>query len=131
MREVKTGPDLIQIPLKPNEAIAARDGMSKLIYGLVFDWIIYRINQNLSPVVSSFKNEMFFGILDIAGFESFDVNGFEQLCINLSNEQLQKCFNFTVFETEMAAYREEGLGDFNLEFHDNHHIIDLIEGKQG
>ncbi|KAL8447777.1 hypothetical protein Emag_004185 [Eimeria magna] len=69
------------------------------------------------------------GILDIAGFESFKTNGFEQLCINLSNEKLQHHFNQDIFLNEISDYQKEGLQDLKLAYQDNADILDLIEGK--
>lgn len=116
--------------MKQPEAEAARDGFAKLIYGYIFDWILYRANSSLKPE-SDPKENRFVGILDIAGFESFVVNGFEQLCINLSNEKLQNRFNFDIFQNELSAYAEEGLASLDIKFEDNQKILDLIEGKGG
>lgn len=71
------------------------------------------------------------GILDIAGFESFKNNGFEQLCINLSNEKLQHHFNQDIFLNEISDYKREGLHDLKLAYTDNADVLDLIEGKGG
>lgn len=71
------------------------------------------------------------GILDIAGFESFVRNGFEQLCINLSNEKLQNHFNQDIFLKELEDYEAEGLQGLNVSFQDNAQVLDAIEGKGG
>lgn len=125
---MKTGSEVIQVPLKLPEAEGARDGLAKLIYGCVFDWILYRSNASLRPELVSGRSV---GILDIAGFESFAVNGFEQLCINLSNEKLQNHFNYDIFQSELSAYAEEGLQALDIEFEDNQKVLNLIEGKGG
>lgn len=75
--------------------------------------------------------DRFVGVLDIAGFECFVVNGYEQLCINLSNEKLQNHFNLDIFQSELSAYKEEGLQTIDVSFQDNKDILDLIEGKEG
>lgn len=125
---MKSGSEIIEIPLKKHEAEAARNDVAKLIYGCIFDWILYRANESLRPDTTSGR---FVGILDIAGFESFAVNGFEQLCINLSNEKLQNHFNRDIFESELSAYAEEGLESLDIEFEDNQQMLSLIEGKGG
>ncbi|KAF6033400.1 MYO6 [Bugula neritina] len=79
----------IMVPLKTGEAASARDALAKSVYSHVFDHIVSRINQALP--FSTSKN--FIGILDIAGFEYFQHNSFEQFCINYCNEKLQQFFN--------------------------------------
>ena len=61
----------------------------------------------------------FIGILDIFGFEAFDSNGFEQLCINYANETLQQQFSHFVFKAEQALYEQEGVAWTVLDFPDN------------
>lgn len=65
-------------------------------------------------------------ILDMAGFENFPVNSFEQLCINVANEQIQNYFNQHVFMTEMKSYEEEGIKPPKLKFTNNRDILDLF-----
>uniref|UniRef100_A0A7S3VIZ6 Myosin motor domain-containing protein n=1 Tax=Dunaliella tertiolecta TaxID=3047 RepID=A0A7S3VIZ6_DUNTE len=71
------------------------------------------------------------GLLDIYGFESFDTNDLEQLCINLANEKLQQHFNQHVFKWEQAEYVREGIDWRYIEFVDNQEVLDLVEGKMG
>merc|ERR1719221_2225801 len=69
------------------------------------------------------------GILDIFGFEIFDWNSFEQLCINFANEKLQQHFNSHMFTLEQRLYTEEGIAWGHIEFQDNREIIDTLEKK--
>uniref|UniRef100_A0A9J7YGK8 Myosin motor domain-containing protein n=2 Tax=Cyprinus carpio TaxID=7962 RepID=A0A9J7YGK8_CYPCA len=75
------------------QAEDARDSIAKVAYGRVFGWIVSKINELLAPKVDCDVELNEIGILDIFGFENFAVNRFEQLCINLANEQLQYFFN--------------------------------------
>ena len=70
------------------------------------------------------------GILDIFGFEIFDNNSFEQLCINFANETLQQLFNQTTFKEEEQLYVEEGVPYEPIQFKDNQKVLDLISGKR-
>jgi myosin VI len=75
----------IKKSLKVSESLAARDGLAKGLYKNLFDWVVSTINMALP-----FKDSAWYiGVLDIAGFEYFDVNSFEQFCINFCNEKLQ------------------------------------------
>ena len=67
------------------------------------------------------------GILDIFGFEIFEKNSLEQLCINFCNEKLQQLFNYTVFKLEEKVYKSENIGVDHVPFIDNQPILDMIE----
>lgn len=127
-KKITTGRETMDVPLKPENASAARDGLAKLIYGSLFNWILSRINLGLSVAGGNYKS---IGVLDIAGFERFEVNSFEQLLINLSNEKLQQHFNKDIIMAELEDYKKEGLVDLQLDFTDNSSILALIESKGG
>lgn len=116
---------VIMVPLKAHEASNARDALAKSLYSRLFDYIVLRINQSIPFEASRF----FIGILDIAGFEYFKVNSFEQFCINYCNEKLQQFFNQRILKDEQDLYQKEGLGVKNVNFVDNQDCIDLIERK--
>merc|ERR1719341_2055637 len=80
---------VIMVPLKVHEASNARDALAKSLYSKLFDHIVMRINKSIPFQSSSY----YIGVLDIAGFEYFTVNSFEQFCINYCNEKLQQFFN--------------------------------------
>ena len=80
------------------QALFARDALSKSIYSRLFDWIVVKVNKALERKSSSKakdkdKKHKFIGVLDIYGFETFEINSFEQFCINYANEKLQQQFN--------------------------------------
>ena len=80
--------------------------------------------------IFSFQESAYYiGVLDIAGFEYFTVNSFEQFCINYCNEKLQQFFNQRILKDEQDLYEKEGLGVKKISFVDNQDCIDLIESK--
>nr|XP_048690601.1 myosin-IIIb-like isoform X2 [Caretta caretta] len=111
------------------QAEDARDSIAKVVYGRVFGWIVRKINELLAENVDPEVELREIGILDIFGFENFVVNRFEQLCINLANEQLQHFFNYHIFQLEQAAYQEEGLPWEEITFNNNKPILDLFLAK--
>ncbi|XP_029649118.1 unconventional myosin-VI isoform X3 [Octopus sinensis] len=115
----------IKVPLKVNEACNARDALAKALYSRLFDYIVNRVNQAI-PFSSSCS---YIGVLDIAGFEYFQVNSFEQFCINYCNEKLQQFFNERILKEEQALYEKEGLNVKKIDYTDNQDCIELIEGK--
>lgn len=126
-RSIKIGKDVTESGRKREQAVAARDSLARLVYGKLFKFLIAQINKLLAG--QGAKTNMFFGILDIAGFESFETNSLEQICINLSNEHLQSHFNNHVFKTELSEYKAEGIDVGDIKFEDNTDIISLIDSK--
>uniref|UniRef100_A0A2M4BA63 Putative myosin class v heavy chain n=1 Tax=Anopheles marajoara TaxID=58244 RepID=A0A2M4BA63_9DIPT len=116
---------VIMVLLKVHEANNARDALAKALYSKLFDHIVRLINQNIPFQASSY----YIGVLDIAGFEYFTVNSFEQFCINYCNEKLQKFFNDNILAAEQVLYAREGLNVREIKYTDNQDIIDLIEAK--
>jgi myosin-6 len=116
---------VIKVPLKVGEAQAARDALAKAIYSKLFDFVVVLINRSI-PFQSSAN---YIGVLDIAGFEYFQSNSFEQFCINYCNEKLQQFFNERILKDEQDLYEKEGLNVRKIEFVDNSDCISLIEGK--
>jgi hypothetical protein len=84
----------------------------------------------LQSTVHSILSSSTIGMLDIFGFEIFDNNGFEQLCINYCNEKLQNYFNLCIFKREEECYREQGIDVEKIAFKDNSVILDLIENRK-
>ena len=117
---------VIMVPLKIYEANNARDALAKAVYSRVFDHIVSLINQSIPFQKSSY----YIGVLDIAGFEYFTTNGYEQLCINYCNEKLQKFFNDNILANEQELYKREGLNVPEIKYTDNQDIIELIESKE-
>lgn len=80
------------------------------MYDRLFTWIVSKINDiiELRDIVSHGKCTVI-GVLDIYGFEIFDSNSFEQLCINYCNEKLQQLFIELVLKQEQEEYRREGI----------------------
>ncbi|XP_050996787.1 unconventional myosin-Vc [Acomys russatus] len=127
-RKIVTTSETVVKPMTRPQAINARDALAKKIYAHLFEFIVERINQALH---FSGEQHTFIGVLDIYGFETFDINSFEQFCINYANEKLQQQFNLHVFKLEQEEYMKEGIPWTLIDFYDNRPVIDLIEAKMG
>uniref|UniRef100_A0A671K4H7 Unconventional myosin-X-like n=1 Tax=Sinocyclocheilus anshuiensis TaxID=1608454 RepID=A0A671K4H7_9TELE len=114
-------------PLTVEQAIDSRDSVAMALYSQCFSWIITRINQKIKGK-DNFKS---IGILDIFGFENFEVNRFEQFNINYANEKLQEYFNKHIFSLEQLEYNREGIHWEAIDWMDNAECLDLIEKKLG
>lgn len=111
----------------PETAAVARDSLVKALYGRMFDWLVERINQEMRASKEDQQDCKVTGILDIFGFEIFQHNSFEQLCINFCNEKLQQFFNRHVFKEEMKVYELEAIEYEDIVFEDNQDVLDLVE----
>ncbi|XP_073725723.1 unconventional myosin-VI [Misgurnus anguillicaudatus] len=116
---------VIKVPLKVEQANNARDALAKAVYSRLFDHVVKRVNQCFPFDTSS----SFIGVLDIAGFEYFEHNSFEQFCINYCNEKLQQFFNERILKEEQELYQKEDLGVNEVHYVDNQDCIDLVEAK--
>ncbi|XP_031428669.1 myosin-9 isoform X2 [Clupea harengus] len=123
---IKVGRDYVQKAQTQEQAEFAVEALAKATYERMFRWLVMRLNKALDKTKR--QGASFIGILDIAGFEIFDLNSFEQLCINYTNEKLQQLFNHTMFILEQEEYQREGIEwsfiDFGLDLQP---CIDLIE----
>ncbi|KAM3921906.1 myosin-10 [Leptodactylus fuscus] len=123
---IKVGRDYVQKAQTKEQADFAIEALAKATYERLFRWLVHRINKALDRTKR--QGASFIGILDIAGFEIFELNSFEQLCINYTNEKLQQLFNHTMFILEQEEYQREGIEwnfiDFGLDLQP---CIDLIE----
>ncbi|KAG5951329.1 class II myosin [Claviceps sorghi] len=116
--------EVIESPANPAQATATRDALAKAIYHKLFDWIVERINKSLKSRQASANT---IGILDIYGFEIFEKNSFEQLCINYVNEKLQQIFIQLTLKTEQEEYAREKIQWTPIKYFDNKVVCDLIE----
>ncbi|CAF1238599.1 unnamed protein product [Rotaria sordida] len=126
---IKVGNEYVNKGQNKDQVVNSIGALSKSIYYRMFCWLVERVNVTLDVKA---KRQYFIGVLDIAGFEIFDFNGFEQLCINYTNERLQQFFNHHMFVLEQEEYKKEGIQwefiDFGM---DLQACIDLIEKPMG
>ncbi|XP_060803204.1 myosin-VIIa [Amyelois transitella] len=105
-------------------ATEGRDALVKAIYGHIFEYIVEGINRTLHRDQQLSSGSV--GILDIFGFENFESNSFEQLCINYANENLQQFFVKHIFKLEQEQYEKEGIIWSNINYVDNQEMLDMI-----
>ncbi|XP_057601473.1 unconventional myosin-VIIb isoform X2 [Hippopotamus amphibius kiboko] len=123
--------EFVTRPLNITQAADRRDAFVKGIYGHLFLWIVKKINAAIFiPPAQDPKNvRRTIGLLDIFGFENFQQNSFEQLCINLANEHLQQLFVQHVFTVEQEEYRTENITWNYIHYTDNRPTLDLLALK--
>lgn len=115
------------VPLNPAQANSGRDALAKAIYNNLFEWIVSRVNVSLKTRAAY---QRIIGILDIFGFEIFEDNSFEQLCINYVNEKLQQIFIELTLKREQEEYDREQIKWTPIKFFNNKVVCDLIEEKR-
>ena len=122
---------LYSVPLSVVQAGQSRDAIAKAVYARAFGWLVARVNESLSGVDGTVGEavapQSFIGILDIYGFETFESNSFEQLCINYANEVLQQHFISHTFEQEQELYRMEGIQWTPIKYTDNRECLALLQ----
>ncbi|XP_011647033.1 myosin heavy chain, muscle isoform X3 [Pogonomyrmex barbatus] len=126
---IKVGNEFVTQGRNKDQVTYSVGAMSKAMFDRLFKWLVKKCNETLD---TKQKRQHFIGVLDIAGFEIFDFNSFEQLCINFTNEKLQQFFNHHMFVLEQEEYTREGIEwafiDFGM---DLVACIDLIEKPMG
>ncbi|XP_035775720.1 myosin heavy chain, muscle-like isoform X1 [Anopheles albimanus] len=126
---IKVGNEFVTKGQNKDQVTNSVGALCKGIFDRVFKWLVKKCNETLD---TKQKRAQFIGVLDIAGFEIFDYNGFEQLCINFTNEKLQQFFNHHMFVLEQEEYKKEGINwafiDFGM---DLLACIELIEKPMG
>ncbi|SCU90050.1 LANO_0D07404g1_1 [Lachancea nothofagi CBS 11611] len=115
------------VPLNVVQATAVKDALAKAIYNNLFDWVVDRVNVSLQAFPGADKS---IGILDIYGFEIFDFNSFEQICINYVNEKLQQIFIQLTLKSEQEEYAREQIEWTPIKYFDNKIVCDLIEARR-
>ncbi|XP_028987944.1 unconventional myosin-VIIa-like [Betta splendens] len=130
-RSFMTNRERVTKPLNSEQASDCRDAFVKSIYNKLFIWITGKINSVIyKKLANNPKSKcLSIGLLDIFGFENFDTNSFEQLCINFANEKLQQFFVGHIFKLEQKEYMKEDIVWKNISFSDNQEILDLLAGK--
>ncbi|XP_031843704.1 myosin heavy chain isoform X17 [Nomia melanderi] len=126
---IKVGNEFVTQGRNKDQVAYSVGAMSKAMFDRLFKWLVKKCNETLD---TKQKRQHFIGVLDIAGFEIFDFNSFEQLCINFTNEKLQQFFNHHMFVLEQEEYTKEGIQwefiDFGM---DLLACIELIEKPMG
>lgn len=127
-RVILAGDEIVHKPLTLESACKASEALIKAVYGAAFEYVVLKVNQSITDDQST-KGTASIGVLDIFGFETFQTNSFEQLCINYTNEALQQQFNKYVFKLEQQEYEKEGILWKFISFPDNQDVLDLIDKK--
>lgn len=122
---VKAGHEQCYVNFSIEEAEYTRDSIAKYIYERVFQMIVAKVNKGICG--EELVYDRYIGLLDIFGFEIFDKNSFEQICINYTNERLQELFNNHIFRLEQAEYVKEGVEWRVIDFPDNLECLQVLD----
>lgn len=126
---IKVGNEFVTQGRNKDQVTYSVGAMGKGMFDRLFKWLVKKVNVTLD---TKQKRVHFIGVLDIAGFEIFDYNGFEQLCINFTNEKLQQFFNHHMFVLEQEEYKREGIDWVFMDFGmDLQACIELMEKPMG
>lgn len=129
-RTIFAGSEVVHKALSMEQSIKACEALIKACYGAAFDYVVERVNESIVDDSGRHgQGAASIGLLDIFGFETFEVNNFEQICINYTNEALQQQFNKYVFKLEQQEYEREGILWKFIAFPDNQDVLDLIDKK--
>ena len=135
-RSIIAAGETVQKLLTIEEGGKACEALIKAVYGAAFDFIVEQVNSSIqgssqlkNKDAADAKHGASIGVLDIFGFETFEYNSFEQMCINYTNEALQQQFNRYVFKLEQQEYEKEGIMWKFISFPDNQDVLDLIDMK--
>ncbi|XP_068447337.1 unconventional myosin-VIIb [Clinocottus analis] len=129
-RSFMTARESVTKPLTSVQAVGGRDAFVKAIYGRLFILVVDKINAAVyKPPEDSKQVQQSIGLLDIFGFENFNKNSFEQLCINFANEQLQQFFVRHVFKLEQDEYARENIVWKKIDYKDNQGTLDVLANK--
>ena len=138
VRKIQPGQEIItRVHILPTEAKDLCNSLAKELYALLFYWLVSVINEATSVEQNYIKGDVIsthtrvIGLLDIFGFETKEVNVFEQLCINYANEKLQEKFTHDIFWSVKDEYQAEGIDMSEVEHDDNSHVLRLIECDLG
>jgi myosin-1 len=136
-KTVEAAGESIQGSNNMDQAKKVRDALAKALYDKLFEWLITVVNDALEAAQSAITQSqdssgerLYIGVLDIYGFEIFERNGFEQLCINYVNEQLQQIFIEQVLRAEQDEYAREGIQWQPIKFFNNKVVVDLIDSAK-
>lgn len=129
-RVIKTAQEQVEVPLDAESAKDVCDALIKKTYSVIFDSVVRRVNF-LTNAPTSSKACGTISMVDLFGFESFEVNRFEQLCINYVNEKMQHKYVQDNLRRYKAEYKEEGIELFDYKLVDNSDILQLLEGRTG
>merc|ERR1719458_853026 len=111
---IKVGTEWVTKGQTCAQAVGATGGIARAIFDRVFKWLIIKCNDTL--IDPTMKKANFCAVLDVAGFEIFEYNGFEQISINFVNEKLQQFFNHHMFVVEQGEYVREGIDWVMVDF---------------
>ncbi|XP_053177675.1 unconventional myosin-VIIa [Scomber japonicus] len=129
-RSFLTARESVTKTLTSAQAVDGRDAFVKAIYGRLFIWVVGKINTAIHKTSEDSKEtQQSIGLLDIFGFENFEKNSFEQLCINFANEQLQQFFVKHVFKLEQEEYARENIVWERVDYKDNQGTLDVLANK--